>query len=230
MLAVSVGDIAEAPVLSAGAAAAVESPGAALTIGLALSDTGFDGDETLGAVRLSGVPAAWSLTGDGAASLGGGLWSVGAASLSALELVSPVGADATDFTIGVIAGGAEGGATALAVTQLAVSVGEIAEAPVLSAGAAAAVESPGAALTIGLALSDTGFDGDETLGAVRLSGVPAAWSLTGDGAASLGGGLWSVGAASLSALELVSPVGADATNFTIGVIAGGARAAPPRWR
>ncbi len=215
--AVTLGDVAEAPSLGALGVSVSESTGAALTIALALTDTAFDSDDTLGPVTLSGVPGGWSLTGDGAASIGSGLWSAGAASLGALHLISPAGAEATSFTLGVSAGTSEGGQAA---TSFAVTLGDVAEAPSLGALGVSVSESTGAALTIALALTDTAFDSDDTLGPVTLSGVPGGWSLTGDGAASIGSGLWSAGAGSLGALHLVSPAGAEATSFTLGVSAG----------
>src|SRR5260221_10158327 len=114
---------------------------------LAISDSGFDADDTLDAVTLAGVPAGWSLVGDGAASLAPGTWTASPASLSALRLVSPAGQEATSFTLIVTAPAHEAGLTAVATAALAVSVGEIAEAPVLSAGAGSVGEgtAPGGA-------------------------------------------------------------------------------------
>src|SRR5260370_846131 len=96
----------------------------------------------------------------------------------------------------------------------AVSVGEVAEAPLLSAGAVSVSESTAAALTIPLTIGDTSFDSDDTLDTVTIAGVPAGWNLTGDGASNVGG-TWTAGAASLAALQLVSPAAQDATAFTL---------------
>jgi len=73
-----------------------------------------------------------SLVGDGAASLGAGSWTASPASLSALQLVSPAGQDATAFTLTVTAPAHEAGQTAVATAALTVSVGEVAEAPSFS--------------------------------------------------------------------------------------------------
>jgi len=75
--------------------------------------------------------------GDGAASLGAGSWTASPASLSALQLVSPAGQDATAFTLTVTAPAHEAGQTAVATASFAVTVSEIAEAPVLGAARSA---------------------------------------------------------------------------------------------
>src|SRR4029077_5046251 len=143
----------------------------------------------------------------------------GAASLGALELVTPAGAEQTSFTIAVSAPASEGGLTAVAATSFGVTLGAVAEAPNLSVGGVSSPESGGAALSLALSLSESRFDGDDTLGTLTLSGVPAGWSFSGDGAASVAPGVWVAGAASLGALELVTPAGAEQTSFTIAVSA-----------
>jgi len=64
--------------------------------------------------------------------------------------VSPAGQDATAFTLTVTAPAHEAGQTAVATASFAVTVSEIAEAPVLGAGAVSIGESTaaGVALTI----------------------------------------------------------------------------------
>ncbi|HEV2336363.1 MAG TPA: pentapeptide repeat-containing protein, partial [Stellaceae bacterium] len=206
-LAVSVGDSAEAPLLTASGVGLAEVPGAALTIGLGLAERAYDGDDTLAAVTLTGVPAGWSLVGDGAASLGSGVWSAGAGSLAALTLVSPVGAEGTLFTLQLSAGASEGGASAVATTSLAVSVGDSAEAPTFTGGT---VFSGGVSVSLAN-LTVTG-DADDALSAT-IAGLSAGWTLvdTHSPASSFTGSpITAIPVSDLGSLVVVAPELADA--------------------
>jgi len=69
-------------------------------------------------VTLTGVPAGGAWWGTGG-ELGAGSWTASPASLSALQLVSPAGQDATAFTLTVTAPAHEAGQTAVATASFA---------------------------------------------------------------------------------------------------------------
>src|SRR5260370_1286599 len=180
-LAVSVGEGAQAPLLRTNPGSPAASTAAALTIPPSIGDTSFDSDDTLDAVTIAGVPAGWSLTGDFSFN-DAATSEIGPLTLPAALPISPAAQDATAFTLSVTAPAHEAGLTAAASVALAVSVGEGAEAPLLGARPGTPGETPAAALNIPLAIRVIHFNNDGTPDTVATVGVPAGWSLTGDGA------------------------------------------------
>jgi len=151
------------------------------SVALAITDAARDSQYTLGNVTISGVPADWSLSGDGAASIAAGTWTVGSGGLGSLVLVAP---SAGIFTLGVTASesaaGPTGVLTATATTSFAVTVIEL---PIFSGPTSFSVLE---AVTVPLAgIGVTALDSDDTLGATAtLSGLPSGWTLF-DGTAAL---------------------------------------------
>src|SRR5207237_210061 len=131
---VTVSAVAEKPTLVAfdstnGRAAASN------TIGLSISDSQHDADDTLSSVTISGVPSGWSLSGDGAASIGPNTWTAAAGDLAALALVAPAGTEDTVVALAVTASATEAGAVGSATTSTTfnVTVSAVAEKPTLVA-------------------------------------------------------------------------------------------------
>src|SRR5208282_5911690 len=134
---------------------------------------------------------------------GGASWIETPGQLTGLALVAPVPDEAGSFTLLVTATASEAGATniATAIASFAVTVTPQAEAPVLSVSDVSLSEG---AASVALTIGDTVFAGDDTLGNLTLSGVPAGWSLnqgtTGGSAAS-----WIETPGQLAGLALVAP-------------------------
>lgn len=92
--------------------------GSAIALNIAASQTDIDLSETL-TIEISGIPTGATL--NAGADLGGGVWSLGVAGLTGLELNSVAG-DATDFALSVTVTSAEGGTTASTTAALNVTV------------------------------------------------------------------------------------------------------------
>ena len=148
----------------------------AASMALAITLAAHDTDYTLGGVTIGGVPSGWSLSGDGATSIAGGTWTVGAGGLSSLTLVAP-STEAETFTLSVTASetalGPSGTQTATATASFAVAVTDVAERPSFGATTTFAGSEEGPITLSGL--SATG-DSDDTLSAT-ISGVPAGWTV-----------------------------------------------------
>ena len=59
-------------------------------VALAVTVAARDSDDAPSSVTISGMPSGWSLSGDGAASVTGGTWTVGSGGLGGLVLAAPV--------------------------------------------------------------------------------------------------------------------------------------------
>src|SRR3546814_10170951 len=102
--------------------------------------------------------------------LGGGVWSVEPTDISGLAITLPANSDA-DFQLTVTATATEAatGETATTTGTIDVTVGAVADAPVLSAEDATGAEDAAIPLDIAAALTDT--DGSEAL-SITVPGVP----------------------------------------------------------
>ncbi|MFI4948530.1 MAG: beta strand repeat-containing protein, partial [Alphaproteobacteria bacterium] len=124
-------------------------------------------------------------------------------SLSALTLVSPVGAEGTNFTLQLSASASEGGAGAVATTALAINVTDVAEAPSFAGGTVFSGSDEGPITLSGIAVASN--DGDDTLGAATISGIAAGWSVVdGNSGVTLSNGA-TFAASDLGALVVTAP-------------------------
>ncbi|MBI4182758.1 MAG: hypothetical protein HY521_02025 [Proteobacteria bacterium] len=195
---VSVGGVADAPVVTVAAASGGEDTAIPLSIGVALADA--DGSEGLGAITISGVPAGAVLS--AGEDQGNGVWVLTPAQLAGLTITPAADSDA-DFTLTVRAETAEGSTTAAVERTLAVTVSGVADAPVVTVSDAAGAAGTAIPLSIGVGLSDT--DGSESLGAITISGVPSGAVLS--AGEDQGNGVWVLTPAQLAGLTITPPPG-----------------------
>jgi hypothetical protein len=173
------------------------------SVPLAITDTAFDSEYTLGDVTISGVPSQWSLSGDGATNIGGGTWTVGSGDLGSLVLgVNGVGIVTVGVTASESASGPSGILTATATTSFVISITE----PPSFSGPTSFVSLEGTTIALS-GIVVTPFDDDDTLGnTVTVSGVSAGWTLF-DGTTPLDapGGVAMLPLADLGSLAILSP-------------------------
>jgi hypothetical protein len=194
----------------------------AASVALAITDAAQDSQYTLGDVTISGVPAGWSLSGDGATSIADGTWTAGAGGLAGLVLVAPSPDEEGSFTLGVTASesatGPSGNLTATGTTSFAVTVNPVAEAPTFGGPTLfIGIEQTGFTLT---GLSATG-DSDDTL-STTLSGVPSGWTIADPGVTTItgadGGASGTIPAGDLGSLVVFTPdAGGEAATLTLTV-------------
>ncbi len=164
ILSVTVAGVPDVPNLSVNNANGNEDTAIALNIAASLVDN--DGSETL-AVQISGVPAGATLS--AGTDLGGGVWALTSAQLAGLTITPPQHYSGTiNLTVTAIA--SENSQTAQNVQNLDVTVGGVADTPLLNVTDASGNEGTPIALSINAALTDT--DGSESL-SITISGVPA---------------------------------------------------------
>ena len=198
---VSLDPVADAGTI-AGASAGAEDTSILLKPTFTLLDT--DGSETWSDfTQVSGLPQGASL--NLGTELSPGLWQVATADLRAgLVTLRPAENSDADFTLtlkATITDTGNGTSVSREITGThTVSVSAVADAPTTVAGDAAGLEDHAVALNLSASLVDT--DGSETL-TVSILGVPDGFMLS-HGTA-IGGGTWTVPAASLSGLQLMPP-------------------------
>ena len=198
---VSLDPVADAGTI-AGASAGAEDTSILLKPTFTLQDN--DGSETWSDfTQVSGLPQGASL--NLGTELSPGLWQVATADLRAgLVTLRPAENSDADFTLtlkATITDTGNGTSVSREITGThQVSVAAVADAPVVVAGAANGLEDHAVALNLSASLVDT--DGSETL-TVSILGVPDGFTLS--HGTSIGGGTWTVPAASLSGLQLMPP-------------------------
>lgn len=193
-LPVTITGVADVPLLSVTPVSGNEDTAIALNISASLTDT--DGSENL-ALSISGVPAGATLS--AGTNMGGGIWHLTAAQLSGLTLTPPQHWSGT-INLNVSATASENGTNSTVTSSLAVSVGGVADAPLLSASPASGNEDAVIALNITSAFVDT--DGSETM-TIVISGLPAGSILS--AGINNGNGSWTLTPAQLAGLTLTPP-------------------------
>ncbi|HEV2335493.1 MAG TPA: hypothetical protein VGS13_08345, partial [Stellaceae bacterium] len=200
--------ITEPPKLTAENVTASEN---VASVALAITDAVHNPGYTLGKeVTIAGVPAGWSLRGDGAARVAAGTWIAGSNSLAALRLVAPPADEAKTFTLSVKASEAAVGPTgatltATATTHFAVHVTHAAEVPVFGPTNSWSGSEEASITLSGLTAR---HDGDDALSA-RISGVAAGWTVIDPGVTTIvgtsGGASGMVGPGDLGRLVVLAP-------------------------
>ncbi|HRQ81756.1 MAG TPA: tandem-95 repeat protein, partial [Azospirillaceae bacterium] len=204
---VTVGAVADAPVLTAAAVAGAED--APIALNLAVASTDADGSETV-SVTISGVPTGAYLS---AGTNNGGVWTLTAAQLQGLVLVPPADFEG-DIALTVTATAREtNGSIASATTALIVEVGALADTPVLTADDVAGLED--AAIELNLSATLTDLDGSEVL-SITISGVPDGATLS--AGVDNGDGTWTLEADELAGLAITPPANFSG-DFTLSIIA-----------
>lgn len=199
LVAASLDAVADAPSVNAAPAAGLEDQSIALNITVAAADA--DGSETITSIQVSNIPAGAILAGAGITDNGDGTFSVDVATIGSLRIVPPANAHG-DFavTVRVTAQETSNGDTRETVVSVPFSVAAVADAPVLSAAAAAGLEDQQIALSISAALADT--DGSEMLSVV-ISGLPPAAFLS--AGVNNGDGSWTLQPGELAGLTVTPP-------------------------
>ncbi|MCM8736710.1 tandem-95 repeat protein, partial [Azospirillum sp. A1-3] len=206
---ITVDAVADAPTLTAAAAATDEETSVALTITPALTDT--DGSESIGYVTISGVPDGASLNFGSVVSTqsdGSKTWKVDAADLPNLRLTPQHDFSGT-ITLSVTATSVEqeNGSTAVsAPATLSVTVAGVADAPIVIPTAATGNEDSAIPLTIDAHLSDvTG----ETLDHITITGVPEGATLS--AGTHNADGSWTLTPGQLTGLSFTPPLNYSGT-------------------
>ncbi|MDE1153341.1 MAG: tandem-95 repeat protein [Micavibrio sp.] len=200
---VSVGDVADMPVLAVLPSLGAEDTAIALhiTAALALGDTGVL------TVTVSGVPAGAALS--AGTNNGDGSWTLTPAQLGGLTLTPPANFNGSlDLTVHAVTD--DGTSTADATAPLHIVVTDVSDTPVLSVQAASGAEDS----AIGLNISTAFAAGDAGILLVTISGVPAGATLS--AGFNNGGGSWTLTPAQLSGLTLTPPANFNGTlNLTV---------------
>ncbi len=203
--------VADAPALTAQAAAGNEDTTIALNISAALTD--LDGSETLSAISISGVPTGAKLS--AGTSIGNGIWTLSQAQLEGLTITPPTNSG-TDFTLGLSVTAIDAnGSTSTTTASLPVTITAVADTPTMTVTAAKGNEDKAITLNIKPLLSDT--DGSENL-AVTIAGVPNGAKLS--AGTNNGDGSWTLTSAQLSGLKITPPANSD-VDFQLQVTATG---------
>ena len=194
-MSVTVRPVTDAPLLALADAVGAEDRPLALSIAAAPGDA--DGSENLLRVLVQGVPSGATLSAGSRAA--NGTWTLLPGQLAGLTLTPPAHfSGPLQLTVTAVAAEAATGAEASTTGTMTLEVTPMADAPVLTAAHVSGTEDQSLALSLGAALVDR--DGSERLLDLRISGLPEGFSLSAGTA--IGGGAWTVPAASLSGLRL----------------------------
>ncbi|RKK03596.1 Ig-like domain-containing protein, partial [Pseudoroseomonas wenyumeiae] len=194
-MSITVRPVTDAPLLALADATGAEDQPLALSIAAAPGDA--DGSESLLRVLVQGVPSGAKLS---AGSRGAdGTWTLLPSQLAGLSLTPPAHfSGPLQLTVTAVAAEAATGAEASTTGTMTLQVTPVADAPVLTALPASGTEDHSLALSLGAALVDR--DDSERLLDLQISGLPEGFSLS--AGTRVGGGAWTVPAASLAGLRL----------------------------
>jgi VCBS repeat-containing protein len=199
VVAVTVADMADTPILAATDASGLEDTAIPLDVSAALAD--MDGSEIL-SLTIAGVPAGAVLS--AGTDNGDGSWTLSPADLPGLHITPTANADgAFTLTVTTTATESASGSTTAVSTTIDVVVDAVADQPMLTAAATNGIEGAAIPLDISAALTD--LDGSETLSAVTIAGIPAGASLS--AGTDNGDGTWTVEINQLSNLALTPAPG-----------------------
>lgn len=207
ILNVSIGGVADAPIVTVNPVSGDEDTAIPLHINAVLSDN--DGSETL-TILITGVPAGATLS--SGTHNPDGTWTVPASSVASLTLTPPAGYNGA-INLLISATASENGTAATTSAVMAVTVNPVADAPTLHVQAATGAENAGIPLTITAALSAAG--GSETLSVIIGNLPPGAQLSAGH---DNGDGTWTLNPAQLAGLTLLPAHGWNGT-VTLGVTA-----------
>ncbi|GEM_PF-779490 len=159
-------------------------------------------------VTVTGIDSSWTIAtgaGNGTYNAATGTWTItlpaGTNYNGGLTFTPPADSDVDMTGISVTATASKNGQTETTTKATQVIVDAVADAPTLTAANANGNSNTAVALNINAALKDT--DGSETLGKIKISGLPAGFSLS--AGTNLGGGVWEVTKAQLTGLKLNVP-------------------------
>lgn len=219
--------VADEPKLDVKDAQVKEDGSVALQINASLQDT--DGSETL-TVKIEGIQPGWGVdttASGGTYDASTGTWTLnlpaGVTSFSGGPTLSPPAdsdVDLNDLVVTAIATETANGDTATNTASIDVVVDAVIDTPTLSATSPGGEEGDLIALNITTATGeslDGSDDGSEAITSIKISGLPAGFSLT--AGTDLGGGVWELTPAELSGLKLVTPAtwSNGAVNLTVAV-------------
>lgn len=197
-LSVTITGVADIPLLNVHAVSGVEDTPVQLDISSSLADT--DGSENL-SLTIAGLPLGAALS--SGINNGNGTWTVSAAQLPGISVIPPSNWSGS-FILTVTATATEGLTSANAVAFLPVTIGGVADAPILNVVAASGLEDAAISLNISAALADT--DGSETL-TVVIGNVPAGAVLS--AGINNHNGTWSLTPLQLPGLTYTPPLNAS---------------------
>ena len=172
-------------------------------------------------VTVTGIDSSWTITNpDGTYDASTGTWTITLPANTdyngGLTFAPPADSDVdmTGLTVTASAYEPSTGQTESVSENTTIVVDAVADAPTLATNNAIGLEGDPIALNISAGLTDT--DGSETLGNIRISGIPSGTSLS--AGTDLGGGVWELTQAELSGLQLLTTEGSRGTyNFTLSV-------------
>lgn len=219
--------VADQPTLEVKDALVKEDGSVALQIKAALVDN--DGSEFL-TVKVEGIQPGWGVdttASGGVYDASTGTWTLtlpaGVTSFSGGPTLSPPAdsdVDMNDLKVTATATESANGDTATNTANIDVVVDAVIDAPTLSASSPGGEEGDQIALNITTATGeslDGSDDGSEAITSIKISGLPAGFSLT--AGTDLGGGVWELTPAELSGLKLNTPAtwSGGAVNLTVAV-------------
>ncbi|HEX2751768.1 MAG TPA: hemolysin, partial [Alphaproteobacteria bacterium] len=221
--------VADQPTLEVKDALVKEDGSVALQIKATLVDN--DGSEFL-TVKVEGIQPGWGVdttASGGTYDASTGTWTLtlpaGVASFSGGPTLSPPAdsdVDMNDLVVTATATEVANGDTATNTANIDVVVDAVIDAPTLTASSPGGEEGDQIALNISTATGeslDGSDDGSEAITSIKISGLPAGFSLT--AGTDLGGGVWELTQAELVGLKLNTPAtwSGGAVNLTVAVTA-----------
>ena len=172
-------------------------------------------------VTVSGIPSDWTVetgAGNGTYNAATGTWTITMAPNTdyngGLTFTPPADSDIDldVVTVSAVSENVDTGDTLTDTTEGRIVVDAVADTPIIdSVNSASVVAGNAVALNVTNAVTDT--DGSESLGRVRVSGVPDGYSLSSGTKQS--GGDWLVNQADLAGLQLVTPANASKTTINL---------------
>jgi len=194
---VTVTPVGDTPTLAVTDASGAEDSSIALTIAAAMPG---GTTETIDTITISGVPDGAVLS--AGTDNGDGTWTLSPAELSGLSLTPPMDYNGT-FDLSVSVTSTDG---AVATSPMGVTIGAVADVPIIAAGNVSGGEDQAINLTLAAAMP---AGTTETLNSVVISGVPEGATL--NGGTDNGDGTWTLTPEQLTGLSLTPPTNYSGT-------------------